>query len=51
MELGQEKVLIDLHKLSKHPNSNFEYGADGRNIPHLFQALRAVSFGKTSNRR
>jgi hypothetical protein len=51
MGLGAEAVVIELRRIAQHPNSNFDFGNDGRHIPHLFSALRLVSFGKTSNRR
>jgi hypothetical protein len=48
--LGSEAVRADLRKVISHANLAFDF-TNGRAVPHLWTALRAISFGKTSNRR
>ena len=47
--LGRAAVLADLMKV-RESDGEFDF-TDGLLIPHLWTALRAVTFPKTSNRR
>ena len=48
--LGQEKVVAELRMLTQHPTLDFEF-TDGIKVPHLWTALRAITFEKVANRR
>jgi hypothetical protein len=47
--LGRAAVLADLKKV-RDSSGDFDF-TDGLLIPHLWTALRPITFGKTSNRR
>ena len=48
--LGREKVRAEMEEVAQYGGDDFEF-TDGLATPHLWTALRPLTFQKTSNRR